>query len=485
MEFCRRWGVAEEVRHSGAPPDFPSTILYVTGLQGYEIARIERPTYGAAEAAADHAGTLAALQPAVFRPDHAQLGGELSVGRAALQMALRVLRGDGGRRASRRCATPDGRRETIAAPYLVACCAGAQLGAEDARRRAGRQAGPLLSPQCLSQESRNCGTGTTRAKRRSISSSIRRGAARASSSSTDANYGGSGSISSSTRRWRPTVSILPRRVARSSGRTFRMRSSRCCPGPAAASSPIAGAAAACFLAGDAVHQHSPSGGFGMNTGLGDAVDLGWKLTAALAGWGGTGLLDSYEVSAVRWRNASFARRRRTRRGSVPPACCARSRTTRRKARRVAGAGRRGDRPHAHARVHLRRDRARLSLRPVADRLARRHAGAARIGYRIYPDQPPRLARAACLAGRGEIDDRSVRPQIHAARFGGAGAAAKGLADAAETRGVPLDIVAVDDPAIAALYERRLVLVRPDGHVAWRADDAPADPLAVIDRVRGA
>src|SRR5665213_3209899 len=49
MEFCRRWGVAEEVKHSGAPADFPSTILYLTSLQGYELARIERPTYGGGE----------------------------------------------------------------------------------------------------------------------------------------------------------------------------------------------------------------------------------------------------------------------------------------------------------------------------------------------------------------------------------------------------------------------------------------------------
>ena len=44
MEFCRRWGIAEEVRNSGAPPDFPPTILYLTALTGHEIARIERPT---------------------------------------------------------------------------------------------------------------------------------------------------------------------------------------------------------------------------------------------------------------------------------------------------------------------------------------------------------------------------------------------------------------------------------------------------------
>src|SRR5690348_7107797 len=46
MEFCRRWGIAQEVRESGAPPDFPPTIIYATSLNGYEIARIERPTHG-------------------------------------------------------------------------------------------------------------------------------------------------------------------------------------------------------------------------------------------------------------------------------------------------------------------------------------------------------------------------------------------------------------------------------------------------------
>src|SRR5207244_287263 len=49
-----------------------------------------------------------------------------------------------------------------------------------------------------------------------------------------------------------------------------------------------------FLAGDAAHLLWPAGGFGMNTGVGDAVDLGWKLAAVLRGWGGPRLLDSYE-----------------------------------------------------------------------------------------------------------------------------------------------------------------------------------------------
>ncbi len=50
-----------------------------------------------------------------------------------------------------------------------------------------------------------------------------------------------------------------------------------------------------FLAGDAAHLNPPFGGHGLNTGLGDAVDLGWKIAATLDGWAGPGLLDSYEI----------------------------------------------------------------------------------------------------------------------------------------------------------------------------------------------
>ena len=50
-----------------------------------------------------------------------------------------------------------------------------------------------------------------------------------------------------------------------------------------------------FIAGDAVHLVIPTGGLGMNSGVGDAIDLSWKLAATLAGWGGPNLLKSYEI----------------------------------------------------------------------------------------------------------------------------------------------------------------------------------------------
>jgi hypothetical protein len=51
--------------------------------------------------------------------------------------------------------------------------------------------------------------------------------------------------------------------------------------------------------------------------------------------------------------------------------------------------------------------------------------------------------------------------------------------------VPLTVARVGEAAASALYQRRLVLVRPDGYVAWRGDDDPADAQAIVDRVRGA
>jgi hypothetical protein len=71
------------------------------------------------------------------------------------------------------------------------------------------------------------------------------------------------------------------------------------------------------------------------------------------------------------------------------------------------------------------------------------------------------------------------------RLGRAAPAGARLVRAAAEAGVPLEVVALDAPAALQAYEWALVLVRPDGHVAWRADTEPEDARAVIDCVRGA
>ena len=65
-----------------------------------------------------------------------------------------------------------------------------------------------------------------------------------------------------------------------------------------------------FIAGDAAHECSPTGGIGMHTGLEEAVNLGWKLAAMLEGWGGPALLASYEIERrpIAVRNVELATR---------------------------------------------------------------------------------------------------------------------------------------------------------------------------------
>jgi hypothetical protein len=71
------------------------------------------------------------------------------------------------------------------------------------------------------------------------------------------------------------------------------------------------------------------------------------------------------------------------------------------------------------------------------------------------------------------------------RFGSRPPSGEPMVDAAKKRGVPLKVVDIVHPEAEKAYERRLVLVRPDGSVAWRADEHPRDSLAIIDAVRGA
>jgi hypothetical protein len=62
--------------------------------------------------------------------------------------------------------------------------------------------------------------------------------------------------------------------------------------------------------------------------------------------------------------------------------------------------------------------------------------------------------------------------------------ARHFADAARDARVPLALHTLDEPALAALYEKRHVLVRPDGHVAWRGDALPSDPAALLATISG-
>jgi 2-polyprenyl-6-methoxyphenol hydroxylase-like FAD-dependent oxidoreductase len=240
-----------------------------------------------------------------------------------------------------------------------------------------------------------------------------------------------------------------------------------------------------FLAGDSAHSMSPTGGFGMNTGIGDAVDLSWKLQALLGGWGGEALVDAYttERRPIAERNAreSSANLARMLSPGHHPTLC-------------------DPTPEGDA---LRRDVGTAFAEAMSHEW---HTIGIHLGYR-YDDSPVIVAegtptppmpvavynpttRPGARAPHAWLPDgRSILDLFGNAfvllNLGGDANACTGLVAAAHERGVPIETVAIGDPQICALYERRYVLVRPDGHVAWRSDDAPADPMAIVDHVRGA
>jgi len=240
-----------------------------------------------------------------------------------------------------------------------------------------------------------------------------------------------------------------------------------------------------FLAGDAAHLLIPTGGFGMNTGLCEAADLGWKLEATLAGWGGERLLDSYEAERrpIAVRNVAAA-------GENAAAL----------ARYPAPEALIEDSDEGEA---LRET---IGKRILQNQRREFESAGVQLGYRYEaspicvddgsdapPDDPVEYVPTARPGSRAPhvwlepgvaLFDR-FGPGFTLLRLGGSRVDIAAFAKAASLRGVPLRVVDVADAAVRALYARDLVLVRPDQHVAWRGDAPPEDALALIDRVRGA
>ena len=227
-----------------------------------------------------------------------------------------------------------------------------------------------------------------------------------------------------------------------------------------------------MIAGDAAHECSPTGGIGMHTGLEEAVNLGWKLAAMVEGWGGAG--------SDRLLRGRAAADRAAQRGIgdplVPrhrrhPGPCPSGRD------RLAGDAQLAVDPGASQDSSLLRGLA--DLHPGRDACARPGTAA------LHAVHPAGRARPACLARRRQLHARSVRRRLYLLRLGERPPDAGALLRAAQARRVPLREVAITDPEVAALYEHALVLVRPDGHVAWRGDAPPADAAGIVERMRGA
>ena len=234
-----------------------------------------------------------------------------------------------------------------------------------------------------------------------------------------------------------------------------------------------------FLAGDAVHLMIPTGGLGMNTGVGDAFDLSWKLAGTLAGWGGPQLLRSYEIERRQVGERNIGASRYAALGY-------------RKWRSLCSPELYDETPTGHA--------ARNDFVAVADIEQRKvnEMVGAELGYR-YVDSPI----IDNIPGGPEHLYREYRPttwpgaRLPHARLEGvplqdriptAGYTLLCLSPrhdvaplqaAFEARGAPLTVLDVPEQQARVIYERDLLLLRPDMHVVWRDNHMPQNPHELV------
>ena len=242
-----------------------------------------------------------------------------------------------------------------------------------------------------------------------------------------------------------------------------------------------------LLVGDAAHQYIPTGGYGMNTGIADACDLAWKLAALVQGFGGPGLIQSYDAERrpVGLRNRQASGRHTEVRLAIAQA--------------YAEAGNSLEEPSPEADTR----RAALASRIAALGNAENESYGIELGYayrqspivgaetdaeisddpvRYIPTTAPGARLPSVLFADGSALFDRLGPWFTLIAFGTAPDAE--LVAAARRLGMPLEVVRVDEPALEHIYRALQVLVRPDQHVAWRGRNATAKADAIIARCLG-
>ena len=238
-----------------------------------------------------------------------------------------------------------------------------------------------------------------------------------------------------------------------------------------------------FLGGDAAHLFTPAGGLGYNTAVEDAVNLGWKLSAVLKGWGGPALLDTYETErqAIARRNTAYARGFADSLGLfVPPPELEEEGPAGEAARKLTG-----DHFNHHARFEF-------NIPGIT--FGGRYDGSPIVvpdGTVPPPDAPNTYQPAACPGGRAPHlwlgDGRSLYDllgfEFTLLQLGARPADAAPFRAAAAAMNMPLATVLVPNEEARELYGAELVLIRPDQIVAWRGNSS-ADADAVLRRAAG-
>jgi 2-polyprenyl-6-methoxyphenol hydroxylase-like FAD-dependent oxidoreductase len=243
-----------------------------------------------------------------------------------------------------------------------------------------------------------------------------------------------------------------------------------------------------FLVGDASQVRPPTGGYGMNLGVCDAADLGWKLAATLQGWGGVGLLSTYELERKRVHHRVL-REALENYGFVDAIRNSRISLDDLELPGPAGAD-------ARARLgDLTREQKEREYHTLGVVLGDQYLDSPLVATESGSPPPQQFrdyipsSYPGCLAphlwisvGRSLYD--LFGPGFTLLLVDGRRADETAFTTAAAKLGIPLTIVKLDTAAARNLYPTSLTLIRPDQHVAWRGSAPPADLEGLLNKARG-
>jgi 2-polyprenyl-6-methoxyphenol hydroxylase-like FAD-dependent oxidoreductase len=479
MELFRRWGIADKIRNAGWPGSYPLDVAWVTKVGGHEVYRLERGTAQSRPLPAHtpepdqicpaHWLTPLLMHEVGLHPDgpmriRCQLDGFVQADDHVLAMITNLA---------------DGSALTVRARFMVACD-----GASSPVRRACNIAAParyetrvfrniLFRAPYLKEQ---LGQRNALVYFPMLSSSLRFPMRAIDGRALyNITVGVGGRVQATQSAMSLVISAiafdtplevlfdtewhLTHRVAEQ----FRV--------------------GRVFLVGDAAHTLSPSGGFGMNTGICGAADLGWKLAAELDEWAGSGLLDTYQTEhqpiAVESLEEANMNLLRTMKRELPPDLHLDSPE--------------GERARAEMAERLERSDVRREFDIPKIHFGFRYASSIIVSDPAVPVIDSAEWRQSAVPG-ARAPHAWLRAGVSTLDLFGPGFSLLCFAESdrkekfehafADCR-VPLETTVCGDARTAELYEYPFVLVRPDGHVAWRGNDLPPDASWLVDKVRGA
>jgi 2-polyprenyl-6-methoxyphenol hydroxylase-like FAD-dependent oxidoreductase len=493
MEHYRRLGLAADIRKLGLPPDHPTDVVYVTRLNGWELQRITMPSEREKMRSVAEAELTDQVPEPLLRCNQMHVEAYLFDRICTLENVVNrfgwrcVGLNDHGSGVTAEIEDADtGERETLSGAYVVGCDGGQSLVRRALSiRYDGEQPEPqaylggrMVSTYIRSSALRERIIRKIAWQYWTVNRDIR---------SNTLSIDGKSEFLFNTRlrddQDKPDDDSISRAFIASVGQNIRfevVQHSTWIAGQALVAEQFGSGRV--VMAGDAVHLFTPTGGFGMNTGVDDAVNLGWKLAALVQGWGGVDLLKSYELERrpIALRNTAAAKLLARNVGAVPVAPEIEDHTDAGAFARLKASEFLSTFGGEFGSLGIQLG-ARYDSSPIIVSDGATPPGDDPLIYTVSSVPGGRAPHVWLEKGLSLFDCLGWGFTLLAFRED---SAAVKVERTALSLGIPFKILKLFSGPARDLYQRDFALIRPDQHVAWRGNHLPEDCWSLLRRVTG-